>query len=186
MVSIVKTRPGLKKAYASCSPEVRGFFGDLPALVDSVFSLDIILAYMFFRLELGQALSLYYGARKLHKIDADLAWSAVDTHHMTRDSYLVFFECIYGSPIAKAAVKSLQVAEKTRDRLMHGKSVTDPQRRDAICRVMDYAARINILAASKDGPKPFDDDHRGFAGASEPLDKATSRWILKGMGFAIR
>lgn len=46
-VEIAGSRPGLRNLYRSLSPEVQSFFSDLPTLIESRFSLDIILAYMY-------------------------------------------------------------------------------------------------------------------------------------------
>jgi hypothetical protein len=187
-IPIPKSRPGLKKLYEGLSGEVKGFFFDIPALVKSNFSLDIILAYVFFRLEQGQHQALYCGARKLHKTESDLPRTPIDVQHMTRDTYCKMFENIFGFSIDDNTLNSIKKAEEIRDRLMHGKAVSEPDKRAAISRVLNYAERINVLIHNKHGCgfKPYDPDLRGFTGRLERLDKSTTRWILKGMGFSIR
>ena len=69
-----------------------------------------------------------------------------------------------------------------RDHVIHGKEATDAQIRNAVAHVLEYAARLNDLTTALQGPPPFG-DQRGFKGAAQALDKKTSRWILKGMGF---
>jgi len=67
---------------------------------------------------------------------------------------------------------------------MHGKAVDEPSMRDAIYLVLKYVADLNTLVGDekKLGFRPFS-DRRGFAGRQKSLDKAATRWILKGMGF---
>lgn len=186
-VPIAKTRPGIKNLYAELPNEVREFFPDVPALIDSGFSLDILLAYLFFRLEQGQRQTLYCGARKLHKTESTLTWQAIDTHDLTRAGFKELFKTIYGFAPRKTAGDCLTDAEAIRDRLMHGKGLADKDKREAISKVMHYAKEINhLIAETKSlGFRPFCGDLRGFIGRLESLDKSTTRWILKGMGFTI-
>ncbi len=186
-VQIPKTRKGIKKLHASSPVEVQSFFADLPALIDSAFSLEIVLAYVFFRVEYGQRLTLYCGARKLHKTESSLTWKAIDAHDLTRKGFKELFQTIYGFAVSKAAADSLADAVGIRDRLMHGKGLTDREKREAVSKVLHYAEQMNELIAVRKtlGFRPFCGDLRGFVGRLGVLDKSTTRWILKGMGFTI-
>ena len=187
-LQIAASRPGIRNLHQRCTLQVQTFFSDLPHLVDSDFSLDIILAYMFFRLEQGQNQVLFCGARKLHKTDAELTWTALDVHHLTREGFLQLFRNIYGFDLDQEARECIVPAERIRDRLMHGKDVSDPDKREAISRVLYYAERTNLqLSGNPDiGLTPFTGDLRGFIGRLDSLDPRTSRWILKGMGFTLQ
>lgn len=186
-LSVAKTRKGMKKLYAALPTEVRSFFADLPALIDSAFSLDIVLAYVFFRIEQGQRLILYCGARKLHKTESSLTWKAIDAHDLTRQGFKELFQTIYGFAVSKAAADCLADAEGIRDRLMHGKGLTDKEKREAVSKALHYAEEMNDLIAVRKCLRfrPFCGDLRGFVGRLEALEKPTTRWILKGMGFTI-
>ncbi len=72
--------------------EVQTFFADLPALIESDFSLNIVLAYAFFRIEQGQRQTLYCGARKLHRTESTLTWKAIDLHDLTREGFQGAFQ----------------------------------------------------------------------------------------------
>jgi hypothetical protein len=182
---IAKTRRGIKAIFRSLAPETQGFFSDLPDLIYSEFSLDIVLAYLFFRLEQGLNQTLYCGARKLLKTEADLTRKALDIQFLTREKYLRFFQEIYGFPMDANIQGLMYDAEKIRDRVMHGKSVNDKERRRAISKVLAYCDRVNnfISAEQQLGFKPFCADIRGFSGRLPSHDKATSRLILKGIGL---
>ena len=182
-ISIPGKRLGLKNVYSSMPDEVRSFFVDLPALIDSKFSLDIALAYMFFRIELGQRQMLYYGARKLHRTETQLTWKAIDLHHFTRKEIKDKFKTIYGFRISNTADQYIADAEKVRDKLMHGIKPTEKELREAICRAMYYVKEINELVAKKYDFYPISGYQRGISGRSKPLDKSTTKWILMGMGF---
>ena len=67
---------------------------------------------------------------------------------------------------------------------MHGKPTTDDRLRNAIARVLEYAEAINAQLNKEHGLRPFG-DLRGFSGRAKKHEKKTTRFMLKGMGFAI-
>jgi hypothetical protein len=183
-VEIARSRPGLRNLFDGFDEDVRNYFSEFLALVDSQFSLEVILAYCFFRLEQGQRIALYCGARRLHKTESELTWRAIDGQHMTRDAFQKYFETIFGVPLPRGVQEVIEPAESIRDRLMHGRGLDELELREAVSRVLHYADQINrFLDGRNVGFRPFVGDLRGFVGRLEALDRATSRWILKGMGF---
>ncbi len=183
MPTAIKSKNGLKKAYESSPAEVRDYFQHLPKLLEE-FPLDVCLAYAFSRLELGQNMALYCGAVRIHKVDTELARNAVGTHHMTRESFVTLYKTVFDIDLPKTAHADLKSAEDTRDSIMHGKQASDDNVRNAIARVLEYATEINQQLSKKHGLKPFG-NLKGFAGRAMKHDKRTSRFVLKGMGFAI-
>jgi hypothetical protein len=186
-IQIPGQRRGLKTVFYTMPAEVQSFFTDLPALIDSDFSLDIALAYTFFRLEQGQRLTLYCGARKLHRTDSQLTWKAIDTHDLRRGDFKHLFKTIYNFSVSQVAEKCLADAQSVRDDLMHGRQPEDGRQREAICKVLFYCKEMNELIAvtNKNSFRPITGDLRGIVGRLEALDPSTTRWILKGMGFSI-
>jgi predicted alpha/beta-fold hydrolase len=73
------------------------------------------------------------------------------------------------------------------NRLMHGKSVSDEEKREAISRVLHYCDRINDLIAvtKRHGFRPFHADLRGFTGRGDALDKSTSRGSFEEWAFPL-
>jgi len=67
---------------------------------------------------------------------------------------------------------------------MHGKSVIAVDLRKAISSIFDYAEALDSEVQKLSGVRPFG-DLRGFKGRSQPLDKTTSKWLLKGLGFSL-
>jgi len=76
-------------------------------------------------------------------------------------------------------------AEKTRDRVVHGKDVTDSELRGAIADVLEYAEKFNAEVNDTAGFRPLG-NMRGFKGRAEPLDKRTTKWLMRGLGFGIQ
>ncbi len=177
----IKSKPGLLNFYRSSPVEVQQYFFHLPKLIEQ-FPLDVVLSYIFARVELAHNMALYCGIVKLHKANAELTYRAVQAHHMTRKEFRSQYQIVYGKSIPDATCLLLTHAEAVRDRVMHGKVAPDDQIRNAAAHVLAYAAAINEFTATNDGPKPFG-DLRGFKGAAQSLEKGTTHWVLKGMGF---
>lgn len=179
----IKSKPGLLLHYKQQPKGLRDYFSHLPRLVEG-FPLDVALAYVFAQVELAQNMALYCGVAKVHRADSDLAYRAIQRQHLKRADFRDKYEMIYGKPIPETITSLLITAEAVRDRVMHGKGSTDDQKRNAIAHVLAYAAALNAFTASAGGPRPFG-NLRGFKGAAQSLDKSTTRWILKGMGFGV-
>lgn len=139
---------------------------------------------MFLRTEKAQNRALYCGVVKLHCADSTVADAAVNCQYLTRDGFLALYKNVFGHPLSAATSAKIKDAEKIRDRVVHGKAVSDPDLRQAIVEVLEYAAAMNTDINSIAGFKPFG-DLRGFKGRAQGLAKPTTRWLLKGLGFAI-
>lgn len=183
MATLIKSKAGLKKAYAKSPHEIMEYFPHIPKLLEE-FPMEVCLAYVFYRLELGQNMALYTGVVRIHRVDASLARTAVSTQHLTREHFDDLYQKIFSIKVPKTAKSDLERAQKTRDRIMHGKQASDDQIRNAIARVLEYAEEINAQLDRRHKLKPFG-SLKGFAGRGKKLDKKTSRFVLKGIGFGI-
>ncbi len=183
MATLIKSKAGLKKAYANSPVEVRDYFPHIPNLLDD-FPMEVCLAYVFYRLELGQNMALYTGVVRIHRVEASLARTAVSSQHLTREHFDDLYQKIFALKVPRTAKSDLEGAQRTRDRIMHGKKESDDQIRNAIARVLEYTEEINAQLGKKHKLKPFG-SLKGFAGRGKKLDTRTSRFVLKGIGFGI-
>lgn len=183
MATEIKSKKGLLKAYACTAQRVQLHFEHLPALL-AEFPLTVSLAYAFAQLELAQNMALYCGVVKLHRANSELARHAVSSHHMTREGFVELYETVFGIELPAAAAAALKTAEDTRDEVMHGKSPTEARLRNAVARVLEYGEAMNVQLKKHCGLEPFG-QLRGFAGRARKLDKRTTRFMLKGMGFGL-
>jgi len=183
----MKTAPSYKalcKKFQKSPQEIKDYFVHFPKLI-SLRIYEVTLAYLFLRTEMAQNRTLYCGVVKIHHAHAEVAQSALNSQHLTRDGFLELYQNVFDEALPSAISDKLQRSEKTRDKVIHGKSVPDPEMREAIFHVLDYAEHMNMHLQSKAGFKPFG-DLRGFKGRKVSLDKGTTRWLLKGIGFGIR
>ena len=183
MLPVPGNRAGIVKRLGSLTPEIQKYFEHLPKLLEE-FPLEVALAYAFARVELAQNMTLYGGIIKLHRGNAELSKNAVNTHHLTREGFEDLFSHVFGKAIKSTVLSALKEAEKVRDKVMHGKNPSEKNIRMAIVRVLEFAESYNEFVNSVAGFKPFD-DLRGIKGRATALDKSTTRWVLKGMGFLL-
>jgi hypothetical protein len=171
----------LLKRYNASSDDVKRYFDLLPSILEN-YPESVALAYLFFQTEKAQNRMLYGGVVKLHHANAKVVESIVHITHITRESFLQLFKNIFGEDLPAATSSKIKEAERTRDKLLHGKNVTPKNMREAIFEVLDYAEAMNSDVDRLAGFKPFG-DMRGFKGRGVSLDASTTRWLMKGLGF---
>lgn len=181
----IKSKPGLKNFYFNRADEVKRYFNYLPDLINGGFPLNICLAYCFYRVEVAHNMAIYCGIVKLHKGDSDMTRRIVDNWDMYRDGFREKFELVYDCKRPCWITRGIRDAQKVRDDVMHGSSKTAKEKREAIGLTLRYAEEFNSIVEEEAGFEPFTDDLRGYKGRASSLDKQTTRWILKGMGFNV-
>ncbi|MBA7478395.1 hypothetical protein ES707_13818 [subsurface metagenome] len=182
-MTIPANRRQLKQHFDNAPVQVREYFYALPHLLE-YFSLDVALAYVFARVELAHNMALYCGVVKMHKANSEVANSAIDASHMTREDFLEMFKTVFGRHLAPDIRNLLEIAKKVRDRVMHGKRTLEDEKREAIAKVIQYATKFNETVYAAAMFRPFG-NLRGFHGRGKSLPKTTTRWVLKGMGFPL-
>ncbi len=172
------------KHYDKSPENIRRYFDQLPQLLKQDFPYEVSLAYLFLRTERAQNRALYCGVVKLHKAHAEVAENAVNAQHLTRKGFLDLYQTIFDKKLPDAIHRKIETAESIRDKVIHGKSMTDKSMREAHCDIIDYATELNKELLQVAGFEPFG-SIQGFKGRGQSLDKKTSKWLLKGMGFSI-
>ncbi len=178
------SRVAIVKRYRDASADVQRYFEYLPRLIEEDFPLNICISYRFARTEQAQNELVYYGVVKLHGGEKELTRNAVQKWRVDRQKFGTMFKTIYGKPVKSSIVDALEEAKQIRDDVMHGKEVTEKEKRQAIVDVIDYADDLNEFVKSIAGFRPFG-DMRGYKGRTPALDKSTTRWMLKGIGFEL-
>jgi hypothetical protein len=182
-VTIPANRKQLRLHFDNAPSDVREYLSDLPGLLEQ-YPLDVALAYVFSRVELAHNMALYCGVVKLHHANIEVARPAIDASHMTRDGFHKKYETVFGRPLPSDTQQLLEDAETIRDEVMHGKRPLEREKRQAIKKVIDYASHFNDAVHSAGKLRPFG-KLQGFHGRGTRLSKATTRWMLRGMGFPL-
>ena len=101
---------------------------------------------------------------------------------MTRDQFRKLFTAIFEVSLSDKTTAKIETAQKTRNKILHGKTVSEANKRNAIVSILEYSEAFNREVSAAADFRPFG-SLRGFEGAAQSLDKSTSRWVLKGIGL---
>jgi hypothetical protein len=172
---------GVLAKFNGLDPKVQEYFSHLPGLAKD-YPWEVAISYLFAKVELAHNMLIYCAVVKLHRVHTEIASRGVNNHHMTRDGFKTLFHTVTGKTLKPETLAKLSSAEGTRDRLLHGKAVTEDAKRKAVVDILEYAVAFNGDSHVCCGIKPFG-KLKGFKGRTKPLDKSTSRWVLKGMGI---
>jgi hypothetical protein len=175
----------LLKFYEAQSAEIQGHFEHLPKLVNDDLPYVIALAYCFLKIEQAQNRALYGGVVKVHRCNAEFVRRLMNFQHLTRDGFRDLFKNVFGKPLKDSTTEAILEAEKVRDKVIHGKDVSQNELREAIAGVLAYAEAFNAQVQILGDFKPMG-DMRGFKGRAEALDKRTTKWLMRGLGFGVK
>ncbi len=159
------------------------FHLSIPIIVvdyDNKYGLDILIPYLFMKVEQAQRMTLYAALVKKYKIDKDLANTALDSLHMTREKFRELYKILAGNPINTKTIEFAKEAEEFRDNILHGKKVKEEDKAYAACAIFRYSVLFNEQVNKDFGFQPFG-NMTGFKGNAQSHDKITSKWMLMGM-----
>lgn len=183
-MATIPSYKALLRHYEAKSEQVRNHFECLPKLINDGLPYEIAIAYCFLKIEQAQNRALYGGVVKVHRCNAEFARRLMNVQHLTRDGFRALFKNVFGKPLKDATVSMILDAEKIRDKVIHGKDVSENELRQAIADVLAYAEELNNEVHARGEFKPLG-DMRGFKGRAEALDKRTSKWLMRGLGFGV-
>jgi hypothetical protein len=173
---------GILKKFDELPENLKAYLSHFPDLVADEYPWDVSISYLFARIELAQNMTIYGGVVKLHRVHSAVAKSAIDRLHMTRPRFRELYKTIMDNPISDDAIIKSRDAEKIRDKILHGKKVSESDKRKAVVSVLEFANLLNEQVFEDAQFRPFG-SMQGYKGRATPLDKSTSKWVLKGMGI---
>ncbi len=179
----VKSIIGVKRAFEDTSENIQDHYEYLPDLLAD-FPMEVALAYCFARLEYAQNMALYCGVVKIHHANAEVARDIISVHRMTREKFLKLYHTVFGFEPPGTARDALKTAEDARDDVMHGKPATAERLRNALVNVLEYSDAMHRQLTNRVELSPFG-DLRGFSGRAKKYEPEATRFMLKGMGFAV-
>jgi hypothetical protein len=182
-INIPRSWKGVRNAFQAAPDQVSSYYESLPSLLEE-YVWEVSVAYAFLKIEKTHNYILYAGVRKIHRAEATVASKLIDSHHLTRRGFETLFENIFGVPIPREINSILKEAEKVRDKVIHGKSVNAKDQRKALMLILKYSIDIEEFIQGHAGFSPFSSDRRGLTGRGESLDKSTTTWLMRGLGFA--
>ncbi|MCY4614747.1 MAG: hypothetical protein OXB94_14155 [Nitrospira sp.] len=182
---MAKSYKGVIRRYDDAPQQIQDYFPNFVELVIN-YKWEISISYVFSRVELAKRNTIYCGIVKLHRCDAVLTRRLVNEDHMSRRRFLDLFSVVFGCKVPEPVVSKLVDGERVRDKVAHGMNWKQIEARQGLVSVLDFATDFNeFVGSGKARFRPFG-DLRGFKGRGQPLTKATTGWVLKGMGIPKR
>lgn len=172
----------LLKRFNEHHEDVVSYFDPCADLLTNNYRYQVVISYMFSRIEIAHREALYFGVVKLHNVDRKLASTAIDKYDLTRKDFRAKLEQIYGYHIPNELREKIESAENARDRILHGKKIKKSEMAHAILDTMVYFNGLNDLLYEK-SEIWLAGDRTGFKGRGASHSAATSNWILRGMGL---
>jgi hypothetical protein len=169
--------------FGKCDRGVQNYFWMLSDLLLKVSKPGPALAYCFQQIEAGHRVTLYALLLRKYRTKSDLSWKAVDRLDITRKNFPEFYKKLAGKSFDQNLRDMIGPAEKVRDRIIHGKEVSDVDVLAAITVCLRYAEAVNKDCKAVAGFAPFG-DLRGVTSSKVPkLDPDISRLVIKGLGL---
>ncbi len=198
---------------ASNYVQVKNRFNQLPNTVQKYFSSftnllpspqhkertwEILIAYLFMKVEQAQHNTIYGAMTKKYNIDGGLAWIAIDEKNMTRTDFVDLYKNLAKTPIKTKTIKRGRYIQSIRNKVIHGKvnkaaddkkkkgnekgnekGLTLHRKKLVVISILEYADSLNNQVFEELKFRPFGT----IKDTKKPHDKETSRWMLIGMGF---
>jgi hypothetical protein len=177
----IPRKAGILKRYHELPNELKEYLKHFTGLAKD-YPLNVSISYLFSQLELSQNNTIYGAVVKLHRVDAAMAKSVINSNHINCDGFRKLYTTVMDKDISNMATERAKVAEDIRDQILHGKSVSESDQRKAVVSNLEYISLLNEQVYVDAKFRPCG-SMKGFKGRAKALDKKTSRWVLTGMGL---
>jgi hypothetical protein len=177
-----KSYKSLKSVYDTLDSDVKSYLSKLEPLLSDGENYEIALAYCFLKLEEGHHRALKCGLVRIHKCASSKVDSELEKQHFTADKYAAVFKNVFSKAIPQQVKEYLSKAQAIRNKLIHGKTTTNPKRREAIYYALVYMNQLGGFVRDETGKNPYG-DLRGLAGKTKMLPPSSTIWMLKGFGL---
>ena len=178
---MTKTYKGVISHFKNAPDQIQAYFPEFVELVEK-YPWQVSVSYIFSKIEYVKRITIYCGIVKLHWCESSLAWKMITEEHMSRGRFKELFKIVFGKDIPKDLLSKLEAGENVRDQIAHGKEWKGAEVRNGLVNTIDFLIEFNEYVYKLAEFKPFG-SLKGFKGRAEPLEKSTTRWVLKGMGI---
>ena len=136
----VKSYKGILTKYQALPENIRKYFGHIPKLINDDYEYEIVIAYLFLKIEQGQNRLLYGGSVKCLGAEAEVATSIINYHHLKRNDFGKIYNNIFGCPLP-------QNISKRREKLRTYESVSYTVKK---LKMMIYETQLLIVLNMRD------------------------------------
>ncbi len=184
---MARTYQRITNQYEGLPPDTKEYLNVIPLIIDisnnvsrdkdkDIF--DILLAYLFIRVEHGQRRILRGLAINEHNVKSSEAEDIVNKWHINQLEFIILHKIFTGKLIKPKILEYKRKATDVRNNIIHGKIVTDAEKAQAIKDILNYIEKLNDLVRLKYKFKPFG-NMKGFRVSSEPNNDYESNRTLE-------
>jgi len=177
---MAKSYKDVIRHFRAAPKRIQNYFPEFVPLVEG-YDWEVSVSYVFSRVEQAKRMTIYCGITKIHRCESSLTWKLVSEDHLSRARFFELIKIVFAKKIPDNIREKLEASENVRDKIVHGMNWTDSDARKAMTQIIDFATKFNQYVKKIAGFQPFG-DLRGYKGRKQPLAKATTKWILHGMG----
>ncbi len=185
---MARTYQRITNQYEGLSPDTQEYLNFIPLVIgisDNVSRnkdkdiFDILIAYLFIKVELGQRRIFYGLAINKHNVNKRMASAIIiKKWRIDQPRFTILYKVLSGKTVDSKILEYKRKAADVRNNIIHGKIVTDAEKAQAIKDILNYIEKLNDLVRLKYKFKPFG-NMKGFRVSSEPNNDYESNRTLE-------
>ncbi len=184
---MARTYGRIEDKYGGLLPDTKEYLNLIPLIIDisnnvsrnkdkDIF--DILIAYLFIKVEHGQRRIFYGLAINRHNVNKHAASVIIKKWHIDQIDFIILYRILSGKRINQKILGHKKKAADVRNDIFHGKIVDDADKAMAIKAILDYIGELNEHVLQKYKFKPFG-NMKGFRVRSEPNNDEESNKTLR-------
>lgn len=182
-MALSAAKQGVIDAFNASSARTKEYYAIVPGLIEH-HKPDVALAYVFDRAAAAHNATIVAGLVVKHRAHRDVAREIASFQECAWDEFHYEYQTVFGSVIPESVSAIYGEANEVRRHFLSGKRVSSKDLCATVSQMLKYSDELDAFVYSDARIHPFSDlsktKSRGAA-----LDKNSTRWVLKGMGFPI-
>ncbi|NNE36590.1 MAG: hypothetical protein HKN13_15255 [Rhodothermales bacterium] len=170
-------------AYNEATARTKEHFRHVPSLIEQ-YKPEVAVGYVFDCASAAHNATIVAGLVTKHKAHRAVAREVAVFQECAWDEFHYEYQTVFGSVIPEAVSILFGEANELRRALLSGKRVSSKDQCGLIIQMLQYADALDEFVYADARIHPFADLSSAKPRGSS-LDKSSTRWVLKGMGFPI-
>jgi len=171
------------RKFKESNADIKWYFQELPKLINKSFPYELCIAYLFMQLEMARMMTLYCCIKRKYRTDPEVTWRILDANEINWRNFEDYFYNIFNLNYDPSLFSCLSKAINARNKIMHGGSLSEEEKRNSICDVLEFSELYNDFIFRNAGFKPISKLTGVFGAQKYILDGEVTRLVMKGLGF---
>lgn len=180
-MALSATKQHVIDVFNASSKRTQEYFRHVPNLIEQ-FVPEVAVGYVFDRTAAAHNGVIVAGLVVKHKAHRDVAREIAVFQECAWEEFHYEYQTVFGNVIPEAISQQYIYANEKRRALLAGKRVSSKDQCEVIEVILQYADTLDEFVAKNSRLHPFSDLSKAKP-RGNALDKESTRWVLKGMGF---